>query len=109
MKTKRKPTCAYCEGIRYHAPGTPRPENYCQCKYKFMRMGGSGFETETTTERTVADMRKNIMEHIDSLRQDVNVVFKFSVTKLDEEKIAKAKVKRHAKMVADRLLGKGNK
>lgn len=109
MKAERKPTCAYCEGTRYHAPGTPRPANYCQCKYRFMRMGASGFETETTTGRPVSEMRKNIMEHLDSMKQDAIVVFKFSVTKLDEEKIAKAKVKRHTKMVADRLLGKGNK
>jgi len=109
MKTKCKPTCAYCGGPRYHALNTPRPADYCQCKYKFMRMGGSGFETYTTTGRPVSDMRKDIMEYMDSMKQDAIVAFKFSVTKLDEAKIAKATVRRQAKKVADKLLGKGNK
>ena len=99
--------CAYCDGLRYHPPGTERPENYCQCKYRFMRMGGSGFELQTTVMgRTVADMRKDIMEHIDRMKPDAPVAFKFSVTRLDEEKIAKAAVKRRTKRVANKLLGK---
>lgn len=109
MKAKRKPTCAYCGGPRYHAPGTPRPADYCDCKYKFMRMGGSGLETYTTVGRPVADMRKDLMEYMDAMKQDAIVAFKFSVTKLDKEKIAKSAVKRQAKKVAERLLGKVNK
>lgn len=109
MKAKRKPICAYCGGTLYHAPGTPRPIDYCKCKYRFMRMGASGFEMQTTTGRLASDMRKDILEYMDAMKQDVTVVFKFSVTRLDEAKIAKAKVKRRTKKVADRLLGKGNK
>jgi hypothetical protein len=74
-----------------------------------MRMGASGFETETTAGRPVADMRKNIMEYMDSMKQDAIVAFKFSVTRLDEAKIAKAAEKRQVKKVADRLLGKKSK
>lgn len=108
MKTKNKPVCAYCDGTTYYAPGTPRPENYCQCSYKHGRMGSSSFSTETTTGRPASDMRKDIMKYLDAMKQDSIVVFKFSVTRLDEEKMEKARVKRQVKKIADRLLGKGN-
>lgn len=74
-----------------------------------MRMGTSGFETYTTTGRPVSEMREEIMKYMEPMKKDAIVAFKFSVTRLDEEKIAKAAVKRHTKMVADRLLGKGSK
>lgn len=107
MKAKHKPTCAYCDGNSYYAPGTPRPLNYCQCKYRFMRVGESGFEIETTTGKPASDMREEIMKYLDAMKPTASVVFKFSVTRLDEVKIAKAGVKRQVKKVADRLLGKG--
>lgn len=109
MKAKRKPTCAYCDGNSYHAIGTPRPINYCKCKYRFMRMGESGFEIETTTGKPASDMREEIMKYLDAMNSDPLVVFKFSVTRLDEKKIVKAGVKRQVKKIADRLLGVGNK
>lgn len=106
---KIKRQCAYCGGVRYYAPGTPRPQDYCKCKYRFMRMGANGFETETTTGRLVSKMREEIMKHLEYMDPNENVVFKFSVTKLDDTKIAKADAKRKAGKVADKLLGKGRK
>lgn len=97
MKIKRK--CAYCgEGDK------------CDCKYRFKRMGGFSMQEHSTMrESTVAEFRAEFESNTKGMKQDAKVAWMWSVTKLDEKKIAKADEKRQAKKVADILLGKGIK
>lgn len=97
MKIKRK--CAYCgEGDK------------CRCTYRFKRMGGTAMqEHNTMRESTVAEFRNEFEKRTKHMKQDAKCAWMWSVTALDEKKIAKADEKRHTKMVADRLLGKRSK
>lgn len=77
--------CAYC-GL-----------NRCKCKYRFLRMGSFGMTVSNITEQTTAsEARKAFEETFGGFEPDTPVAFSFSITKLDLEKIAKAKQKRLA-------------
>lgn len=97
---KIKRQCAYCGEMAED----------CRCSYRFKRMGGSSMQQHNTMrESTVAEFRKAFEEMIPHMKQDAHVAWMFSVTKLDDAKIAKADAKRKAGKVADKLLGKGRK
>lgn len=89
--------CAYCGGIGYYPVGTKRPDKVCSCTYRYMRMGSSGFSISNTSRMTTAaSMRKEVERYLEGMKPDAPVAFMFSVTRLDEEKIAKSDAKREA-------------
>jgi hypothetical protein len=71
-------------------------------------MGGTAMQIHNTSRQsTVAEFREEFEKMTKDMKQDATCAWMFSITKLDEKKIAKADEKRTATQVANRLLGKG--